>query len=103
MLYTVLSALPVVSHIVQLFLEPYAVCQVLAFFKAAIVFIQIERAFVRIRPYTLARKRNNYERCFRPRAPGERNRRSTKRTYERTNVRKLSIDLTSKGSLRSPQ
>ena len=29
-LYTVLSALPVVSHVVQLFLEPYAVSQVLA-------------------------------------------------------------------------
>ena len=28
--YTVLSALPVVSHVVQLFLEPYAVSQVLA-------------------------------------------------------------------------
>ena len=50
-LYTVFSALP--AHVVQLFLEPYAVCQVLAFFEAAIVFIQIERAFVRIRPYTL--------------------------------------------------
>ena len=32
-LYTVLSALPVVSH-VQLFLEPYAVSQVLAFSEA---------------------------------------------------------------------
>ena len=30
-LYTVLSALPVVSHVVQLFLEPYGVSQVLAF------------------------------------------------------------------------
>ena len=33
-LYTVLSALPVVSHVVQLFLEPYAVSQVLAFSEA---------------------------------------------------------------------
>ena len=33
-LYTVLSALPVVSHVVQLFLEPYAVFQVLAFSEA---------------------------------------------------------------------
>ena len=33
MLYTVLSALPVVSH-VPLFLKPYAVSQVLAFFEA---------------------------------------------------------------------
>ena len=33
-LYTVLSALPVVSHIVQLFLEPCVVSQVLAFFEA---------------------------------------------------------------------
>ena len=33
-LYTVLSALSVVSHVVQLFLEPYAVSQVLAFFEA---------------------------------------------------------------------
>ena len=34
MLDTVLSALPVVSHVVQLFLEPYAVSQVLAFSEA---------------------------------------------------------------------
>ena len=33
-LYTVLSTLPVISHVAQLFLEPYAVSQVLAFFEA---------------------------------------------------------------------
>jgi len=33
-LYTVLSTLPVISHVAQLFLEPYAVSQVPTFFKA---------------------------------------------------------------------
>jgi len=33
-LYTVLSTSPVVFHVVQLFLEPYAVPQVLAAFEA---------------------------------------------------------------------
>ena len=34
LILTLLSALPVVSHVVQLFLEPYAVSQVLTFFEA---------------------------------------------------------------------
>ena len=33
-LYTVVSTLPVVSHVVQVLLEPYAVSQVLTFFEA---------------------------------------------------------------------